>query len=162
MGVSHSPQEFARKIHDLADATEKRQKQILTEGAQATKAIMLGTATSRGMTPGSKIAGKRWTVRYDLNPGTLPAALVRFTGPFHLVENATRPHEITPRKGRAGRRGRATGARVLKIGDNFRPSASHPGTRGKHIFKTGRALAGQKVTTLMADRLTGVWRSVIR
>lgn len=163
MGVSRSPQEFARKIHELADATEKDQRKILTEGAQATKAIMLATATSKGVSPGGKIAGKRWTVRYDLNPGSTPAALVRFTGPFHLVENPTRPHEITPRSSRPQtRRGRSSRARALRIGDGFAASASHPGTRGKHVFKAGRVVAGERVSRLMAARLTGVWRHIIR
>lgn len=158
MGTSHSPQEFARKIHELAAATEKSQRAAVTAGAQATKAIMLGAASARGMTPGSKIAGKRWTVRYDLAPG-LNSALVRFTGPFHLVERSTKAHEIVPRKGSKRRRGGQ--GKALRIGDQFRSSVSHPGTRGKHIFAAGRSLAGERIPRLMATHIGGAWKRVI-
>lgn len=144
----------------MADATEKRSRDILIDGAKSTKAIMLATATSKGVAPGGKIAGKRWTVRYDLNPGTTPAALVRFTGPFHLVESPTKAHQIVAGEGRK-RRGRGR-ARALRIGDQFRASASHPGTKGKRVFATGKVLAGQKVTRQMAHQMTSVWSRVIK
>lgn len=157
MGTSRSVEQFADKINGLARTTTKRQEQIVRTGADATKRLMLATASARGVKPSGKLAGKSWNVRYDLTRGATPSALVRFTGPFHLVNNNTAPHEITPRASR-GRRGK----KALRIGNDLRASASHPGTRGKRIFQTGREAAGKTVPKAMAAQMVRAWHEGLR
>lgn len=156
MGTTNSVDEFAGKITKLATTTQKRSELIVRSGANATKGIMLAAAASRGVKPGGKLAGKSWTVRYDLTRGAEPSALVRFTGPFHLVNNPTKAHEIVAGKGRRKK------AKALRIGENVRASAQHPGTRGKHIFEAGRDTSGRTVPRIMAAQLVQGWREVLQ
>lgn len=163
MATVHSAKDLAKFFDQMASATERGQKAALIKGATQTKQIFLTTAASRGVRPGGRIAGKPWNVRYDLLPGNIPSAVVKFTGPFHLVESATKPHEITPKAGRSQRRrGRATNAKALRIGGEFRASASHPGTRGKKVFATGKQIAGPRVTQTMATEVVKVWAGVVK
>lgn len=103
MGTSRSSVELVRKLNDLGTATQRKAKNVVDEGALAAKTIMLATAASKGVTPGRKIGDRKWGVRYDVKGTTNPTALVRFTGPFHLVNNPTDPHIIGAR--RLGTRG---------------------------------------------------------
>lgn len=160
MGVSKSPDQFVKKIQALGTATERRQRATVTEGALTAKTIMVAAAGAKGLSPGSKIAGRRWNVRYDIrNERT---AIVRNVGPFHLFDNPTDPHEITPKRDRSGRarRGRG-GKRALTIGNNVRASATHPGTPGARSFPAAKTIAGQRVPRVMAASIKAGWRSVL-
>jgi hypothetical protein len=157
MGTSRSATELVGKLRKLPAVTKQAERSAVSSAAKATKGIMLATAASRGVTPGGRIAGKKWTVRYDFKSPTV--ALVRFTGPFHLVEGPTKPHQITARGAATGRRGRK-GARALKMGDDFRASASHPGTRGKKVFATGKVVARHQVPRTMAAEFQSAWRGI--
>jgi hypothetical protein len=97
MGTSRTPAEMIAKVHQLSTITQRQRKIAVSEGALATKTIMLSAAASRGVKPGGKIAGKPWNVRYDVKGADKPVALVRFTGPFHLVNNDTDQHFIGPK-----------------------------------------------------------------
>ena len=138
MGTSKSVEQFSKKIIGLATATEKHANEIVAEGAKVTKATLLATAGARGVRPGGKIAGKRWSVRYDLKPGPEPTALVRFVGPFHLVESATKPHTEVP-KGAAGGRRRGRGAKALRIGTDAAPRSTIPARRASTSSRPARS-----------------------
>lgn len=59
-------------------------------------------------------------------------ALVKATGPFHLIESNTKPHRIPKERGPRARR------RVVVIpGVGVRAFADHPGTKGKHPWEKG-------------------------
>ncbi len=162
MGTSKSPVEFVGKIKALGTATERKQRLAVEEGALAAKTIMVAAAGAKGLHPGDKIAGRRWTVRYDIKGTTNPTALVRNVGPFHLFDNPTKAHEVTPKKDRTGRskRGRG-GKRALVIGGNVRASASHPGTPGARSFPAAKVTAERRVPRVMAASVSGTWKKVL-
>lgn len=185
MGQSRSVEGFLKKIHQLETATERERTSSVTAGAATAKKIMLGTAAARGVAPGGKIAGRSWGVNYQVRPGRESTALVRYTGPFHLVNNPTKAHVIRPRvfvgtRGSvAGRRGRGQravkGAALLSIfgldardggalrmpGIGFRAEAHHPGTQGKRIFEAAKIAAGASVPQVMARSMTGAWKRAL-
>lgn len=78
--------------------------------------------------------GAKIGARYDVRGERNPTAIIRATGPAHLIERDTEPHEIRPRRRRG--RGRATQRRALRFANGgFAASAIHPGTRGKRPFE---------------------------
>ena len=190
MGTSRTPAQLVAKINHLATVTQQTRKIAVAEGALATKQIMLATAAAKGVTPGGKIAGRKWNVSYDVKGTNNPTALVRFTGPFHLVENATKPHYIAA-KGLGGSRAsrgerafqasasrflsgssrasgafggarRSKGAKALHIGSSlFRAYVFHPGTSGKGVMPIARTVAARRVPHVMASSMRGSWRRVI-
>jgi len=77
--------------------------------------------------------GVKVGARYDIKGTTNPTAIIRATGPLHLIERKTGPHSI-PRVGRRRRRR----IRVLKFADGtYARSANHPGTPAKKPFEKG-------------------------
>jgi hypothetical protein len=68
-------------------------------------------------------------------------SIVRVGGPFHLLERATRAHEIVARSG---------GGLVLGGGSDVRRSVSHPGTRGKGTWAGAEPAAAEAATKAMA------------
>lgn len=77
--------------------------------------------------------GAKIGVRYDVRGAANPTALVRATGPFHLIERDTKPHTIPKRRGKSNR---------LRLGDRWVTGPiQHPGTRGKHPWARGTAFA---------------------
>lgn len=187
MGTSRTPQQFVAKINAVGHATDKARKGVVNQGALTAKKIMLGAAAYDGVPPGSKIAGTRWGVTYGIRGAELPTALVRFTGPFHLVNNDTLPHYIaagglggsrTTRsdiafrasatrfgggstKGAFAGQRRSRGKRALSFNGIARAYIFHPGTTGKHIFQTARAVASKSVPAVMATEMKGAWRRAI-
>lgn len=159
MGTSRNPQQMVAKVKALGTATERRQRLAINEGALAAKTIMLASAATKGITPASRIAGGRWNVRYDIRGTRNPIALVRYTGPFHLFENPTKPHSIAPRP-RRRRRGGA--ARALTINGNLRASAQHPGTPGAKSFPAARVTARRRVPKVMAASMRNGWAQVLK
>ena len=185
MGSSRSVGEFVGKINALGTATERGRTQAVSEGAFKTKTIMLAAAAAKGVAPGGKIAGRSWGVRYELKGAEKPEALVRYTGPFHLVNNDTKAHVIRPhvfvgtRGSVSGRRGRGRravkGAALLQLfvvdaqdggalkipGVGFRREVSHPGTQGKAIFPAAKAIARIQVPGVMANSMKGAWKRAL-
>jgi hypothetical protein len=176
VGTSRNAAEFSRKITKMATVTESRKKQIVGQGALVTKEIILAEAASKGVMPGSKIAGGGWRVTYNLKAKT---ALVAIRGAFHLVESDTSPHRINRKVARAkgkgsgrinreralnevfGGKGAYSGG-SLKFGGLFRKVVNHPGTKGKGIFKAAKAKAGKAVPIVMTQRLVGGWRDALK
>lgn len=94
-------------------------------------------------------------------------AIVRFTGPAHLVDRPTKAHNIFPRQfqGTRGRGKRAqkgasllaafglnarSGSGGIKLRDgSVRRSVHHPGTKGKHFFELGKPIAAKSAVSEM-------------
>jgi hypothetical protein len=94
----------------------------------------LAVAAPRGRLNVGK-RGARIGVRYDLVSDT--AAVVRMTGPAHLIERDTQAHRI-PREARGRGRRQTRNVKHLYIpGVGVRMSAQHPGTKGKHPWAKG-------------------------
>lgn len=80
--------------------------------------------------------GARLGVRYDVKGVGSPTALVRATGPWHLIENPIKPHEERPKaKRRAGKK-------ALSTPYGPRASVQHPGVKNpKRPWAKGRPAA---------------------
>lgn len=187
MGQSHSIDEFLKKLGEMSTATERQRGIAVTEGAATAKKIMLATAAAGGVTPGGTIAGRKWGVNYSVRATREATALVRYTGPFHLVNNPTDPHFIVAgglggtRAGRGavafgasmtrgmggstrgafGGRRKSRGKRALSFGSSAYAYVHHPGTEGKRIFQTARVIAGKPVTQVMSRSMQSTWKKVM-
>lgn len=126
MGTSRSATELATKLRHAGGAIDGAAKDGVRKSAlfvkQSVISEMHGVSRLRGV--GKK--GAKIGVRFDVKGTQNPTALVRATGPFHLLERDTRAHDITPRKKKA-----------INIGGNIRASAHHPGTKGKGPWTKG-------------------------
>ncbi len=138
MGTSRSPEELARKLFHASQTIEGAARDGVHAAGLLVKASVQaelhGVTRLRGV--GAK--GAKIGVRYDVAGPT--AVVVRMTGPAHLIERDTAAHEIGPKRRRA----------LHLVGGDFRASvAHHPGTKGKHPFEHGVALARPLVPRLM-------------
>jgi hypothetical protein len=138
MGVSTSAGQLAAKFEGLArDMANPRVPLNVT--ALHVKRLFESSAAGAGVL-GHRVARGKIGVRYDIKGnGPRAVALVRYTGPAHLVNNPTKPHRIEPRIRPGSRRRR--GARALTINGNVRSWANHPGTAGKKFFESARSIA---------------------
>lgn len=163
MGTSRNPAQMVAKINALGTATRRRQRLAVEEGALAAKTIMLASASSKGLAPGNKLLGRPWRgVRYDVKGAQNPTALVRYMGPFHLFDNPTKAHDITPKRAvNARRRGRG-GKKALVIGGNVRAYAHHPGTAGARSFPAAKVIAQRRVPRVMASTISHGWSQALR
>lgn len=93
--------------------------------------------------------GAKVGARFDVKGTQNPSALIRATGPLHLLDNPTSPHVIVPRSLRKGRSRSSRGdfynalfgggsgfgsAKPLRTPYGPRMRVQHPGTRGKRTF----------------------------
>jgi hypothetical protein len=90
---------------------------------------MVGAGVKANRLRGVGKKGARIGVRYDIDQ---KKALVRATGPFHLIENDTKAHRIPKQR---GARARTRYAVIPGVG--VRAYANHPGTKGKHPWAKG-------------------------
>lgn len=111
--------------------------------------------------------GAKVGARYDVKGVQNPSALVRATGPLHLLDWPTSPHQITSKvkKGRSrasrgafynalfGGEGGFANVKPMRTPYGPRYRVSHPGTRGKRTFERGidaaRPLIGPTFKTEM-------------
>ena len=114
-----------------------------------------------GRVPG----GARVGARFDVKGTTNPTAVVRATGPLHLLDNPTRAHQITARvgKGRSrasrsafynaifGGSGGFAGVRPMSTPYGPRFRVQHPGTAGKRTFWSAVDRAGPMVPRVFAE-----------
>lgn len=187
MGTSRSPAEFVAKINKVGHATDRHRKTAVTEGAFTTKKIMLAAAAAKGVMPGGKIANRKWSVVYDVKGTELPVGLVRFTGPFHLVNNDTKRHYVVAgglggsresrgirafqasasrfsgqsSSGAFGGERKSRGKKAISFNGIARAYAVHPGTSGKAIFPAAKVIARATVPGVMATSMKGAWRKVL-
>lgn len=160
MGSSSSFQQLAGKLEKAAREIETRSDEEIV-GKDALRAKRLIAAQIAVAAPGGTLrSGSRKAdgsrsgrvgARYDLAPNK-KGAIVRATGPAHLIERDTSPHWIPRQLGgtithtaTGRRRSKASVVRrkanvnkVLKIGNNLvKGPIKHPGTKGKHPFRKG-------------------------
>ena len=162
MGTSISVEKFVTKIEHLGTATERKQRGILNRGALTAKNIIYSQAASQGLAADAKLAGKPWSVRYNITPGgggVIPTAIITFRGPFHLVERDTKPHLIGVRK---RRRGGNQLKKALAFNGVVVATAEHPGTKGKGIFANAQKTIRVVVPKVMAGEVVTAWRKVMR
>jgi hypothetical protein len=133
-----------------AEATGVQKATIRTTGLIRDQ-IRSATGDMRLSGVGKK--GARVGARYDKHFAATPdapAMEIKATGPLHLIERDTRAHLILPRGQTFTARGsRRSGRKALKIGDDFRLYAEHPGTRGKRPFARGVARAAPEVPRII-------------
>ena len=162
MGTSISVEKFVTKIEHLGTATERNHLKILNRGALTAKNIMYSQAASQGLAADAKLAGKPWSVRYNITPGgggVIPTAIITFRGPFHLVERDTKPHLIGVRK--RARRGQNK-KKALAFNGVVVANAEHPGTKGKGIFANAQKTIRVVVPKVMAGEVVTAWRAVMK
>lgn len=159
MGTSRSFGELAKKMEASARAIETKSDVEVTE-ANALKAKTVILAHMKRAAPRltlqvGKTKKKRIGVRYDLRKDK-KAAIVKATGPAHLIERDTDKHTIPKDLGgtlthtASGRKRSAKSAakraeqartrnvRKYVINGKVRSgSIKHPGTKGKHPFEKG-------------------------
>jgi hypothetical protein len=144
MGVSRSPAELAGKLASAASAIGDT-KIPLTATAQAVKGDFVSSLRDVGVHGTTKVS-KAVKARYDIKGDT---ALVKYTGPAHLLDRPTRAHSLVSRKNRGTRRGRGSrtsgvGARgAILVNGSPKAFAMHPGTKGLHFFARARNKAEQ-------------------
>jgi hypothetical protein len=112
----------------------------------AAKGVMIASATAAGLgAPGSTLGGaggrrrakgggsvtsggvgRKWNVRYRVRGFETVVGTVAYTGPVHLMNNDTAPHEIAPRRKKA---------LAFPDGNVRLGPVQHPGTRGKKFFE---------------------------
>jgi len=137
MGTSSSVGELTGKLHKLAMDMNDPTAALNATALQA-KGIFIASAAG---VIGRKVAGGTIGARYDIGKrgAGVGQAIVKYTGPAHLVNNPTRPHRIEPRRAR-GSRSRRRGSSVLVINGSVRAWANHPGTAGKHFFEKAKVI----------------------
>jgi hypothetical protein len=160
MGVSNTPAQLSAKLNKAAAVIQKDRKVAVGAGALATKKTILAEAASKGVTPSSKIAGGKWGVRYDVKGLIHPTALVKVWGPFHLVDNPTKAHEIAPRK--RARRGSGGRKKAVAFNGIVRARVRHPGTSGKKTFPAAKKKAALVVPKVMAESILTGWTRLFR
>lgn len=155
MGTSRSVSELAGKLTRAGDAIDGAAKDGVSKAALLVKTSVLAQLQAAGVRNGRLrgvgAKGARIGVRYDVRGTKNPTALVRATGPFHLIERTTQPHEITPK----GKKKQALS--IPGIGPRAR--ANHPGSPGRHPWRLGVQAAVPKVPpVMMAEQVRSLRR----
>jgi hypothetical protein len=147
VGKSNSAAELSKKLLSAGEALHSN-KPAIEKAAQVTKVVFLTSLRQAGVT-GTTPVSKRVKARYDVKGTHDATALVRYTGPAHLLNNPSRPHGIVSRKSGGSRRSRSRresghGVRgAILIGGQPKAYASHPGTRGLGFFQRAKPAAAK-------------------
>lgn len=145
MGSSSSAGELAAKLRAAGRGLEHATREGVREAAIAGKAIfeaeLVGAVGGRRLS-GVGRSGAKLGARFT-NPTSTsnPTAIVMYTGPAHLANSGTRPHEIGPRgrrRGKSGRRLKGGQGMVFPDGGVRSEPVQHPGTAGKNFFPDAR------------------------
>lgn len=128
---------FLEKTARMGNELRLLERNMVLVAAQAVKtsvqAQMQAAGVENGKLRGVGKRGAKVGVRYDVLGDK---ALVRATGPFHLLERDTKEHRIPKVRGARARK------RVVVIpGVGVRAWANHPGTKGKHPWAKGVTVA---------------------
>lgn len=136
MPPSRDPLVVALKIQRFAGEIPELEREILNQSALVIKKSV--TESLRGVAPRLRLnVGKKGAsvgVRYEVQPHS---ALVRATGPVHLLESDTKAHRIPREKIGRGRARRVNRKPIYIPGVGIRASAMHPGTKGRHPWARG-------------------------
>ncbi len=129
---------FLNKTAKMGTELSKLDHRMVEIAVQTVKksvqAQMQAAGVDNGKLRGVGKRGAKVGVRYDFVNSA--SALVRATGPFHLLERDTRAHRIPKTRG-----GRARKRVAVIPGVGVRAWANHPGTKGKHPWAKGVAVA---------------------
>jgi hypothetical protein len=148
MGVSHSGAEAAAKMQRLGMSLVNVQLDQVNEASRIVKASVMARAPSRLRGVGKR--GARLGVRYRSGMyGGEAKSIVFVTGPWQLIEWDTKAHRIP--RARKSRRARKRYAVIPGVG--VRAYAEHPGTRGKHPWRTGVTAAIPAVQRVFESRV---------
>jgi hypothetical protein len=164
MGSSSSVPQFVAKFEKAAQAVGSNRPAVEAT-AMVAKKLFIGSAAAVGVgraaPPGDK-ASLSVSARYDIKgSGSQHTALIRYTGPAHLMNNPTKAHEIRPRmfvgtrgtKARAQKgaalmaafgldaRSGALGGGVVTVAGHPVNVIHHPGTKGLKFAEKAKALA---------------------
>lgn len=134
MGTSSTANELAAKLVKGGQAVEWGTAAGVAESAVTGKAIFLANLPSRTM----RNVPAKLGASFNMKGGKNPTALLRYTGPAHLLNNPIGAHTIAPRqRQRTAGGNKRRGARVLKFpsGEFADGAVVHPGTRGKGFFQ---------------------------
>lgn len=146
MGSSRSGRELGRKLDRVAEDLEDLPLAAVKDGSQIVKASVLRYAPARLSGVGRR--GARLNARYNVgNYGGEAKSRVFAVGPWQLVENDTRAHQVPKQRG-----GRARRRYAVIPGVGVRAYAKHPGTRGKRPWARGVEAALPKVRNLLSTR----------
>lgn len=151
MGRSSSVPQFLGKL-DAVTREIGSNRSAVQATAVAAKGIFIAEAAKKGVGRGvgKTVVSKRVSASYDLKGGERDAkAVIRYTGPAHLVNNPTKAHVIRPRKFVGTRSGGAKAGKAAALMSAFgldahsagrggivipavgvRRFARHPGTKG--------------------------------
>ena len=147
MGKSSSPDQLAKKFIAAADALGSN-KAAIERTAMVTKTVFLTALRNEGVT-GTTPVSRRVKARYDVKGTQNASAIVRYTGPAHILNNPTRSHGIVSRKSGGSRRSRSgresgVGTRgAILVNGQPKAYARHPGTRGLGFFQRAKPVAAK-------------------
>jgi hypothetical protein len=145
MGTS-TPAGFAVKSRKMAGELGRLDTTTVKIAALAVKTSVLGQLQVAGVKDGKlRGVGKRGAKIGVSSTVAGHTAVVKATGPFHLIERATKPHRIGhgTRSATSGlplvdRSGQDIKRKVVVIpGVGVRAWADHPGTKGKYPWAKG-------------------------
>jgi hypothetical protein len=151
--------DFARRVRQAPRSIQSSQRAGINKAALAVKKSVQSQRGYTSLLYGVGTRGARLNVRYDIRGTTHPIALVRATGPFHLIESDTKPHEIKPRRRNRNRRGPA---RAVATPHGTFARVQHPGTKGKYPWRNGVKAAAPKVPYVFQTEVHKVLRRLFR
>lgn len=127
--MTSSIPQFVGKLQKAPETLKQGQTAAVKQAAMAAKTAFLHA-------PGKPSKVARKTVGVNFRMFGTDSALVRYTGPAHLVNNPTKPHQIAPKRRKAVR---------LRDG-SLRSVIEHPGTTGKHFYEKAKPVAAKAAT----------------
>lgn len=147
MGTSNSSAELTRKLLHVSEAIVSN-KPAIERAAFATKTVFTQSLKQSGV-KGTTPISRKVKARYDIKGTQNATAIVRYTGPAHLLNNPTRAHSIVSKKNRGSRASRSrresgVGAKgAVLVNGQPRSFARHPGTRGLGFFQRAKPIAAK-------------------
>jgi len=139
VGTSTTVDQFAGKIIKGGQAVQYGAAAGVMEAAVTGKVIFLANLPSRTMSNVPAKLGASFNIKGSGNP----TALLRYTGPAHLLNNPIGAHTIAPRRRQRTAGGnKRRGASVLKFpsGEFADGQVVHPGTTGKRFFEKSKPM----------------------
>lgn len=168
---------MSSSVDDLANRLVRGGQEItranrvgVEKACLAGKNVMLATMTAAlggNRLSGVGKKGAKVGVRYHVRGYMNPVGIIQYTGPAHLANSGTRPHQILPRSRQTTAKGnrRRGSAKALSPAGNpwAAASADHPGTKGKKFFEKAepivvaqsKRIITQEVRSHLAGTFTG-------
>jgi hypothetical protein len=151
--------DLARSASATADALPAAQRRGVQKAALlVTTAIRseILSATGDMRLSGVGRRGAKVGAKFDIKGTANPTALITATGPLHLIERDTQPHDAPRRRSRGRRRYVAFGGNV------YSRATGSGGSRGKHPFEKGWKRAGPQTPEIfqreVREAVRKAWR----